>query len=112
MSGTGSRWSVDLYSDGVCVYELDAYGEIDSVVTWARNSGTAKAAFEELCQRLPKTSFSRRRRSHMEADGVIDTPQRQAKLATIRFLIDHEKSLTVHCRGCGRHVILDLKALG
>jgi hypothetical protein len=105
MSNPKDRWSVDLYSEGTCVYELDAAGEVVGIVAWARNSLAAAAAFDEICKRQPGTSFSRRRRSHVEADRLVEAP-------TIRYLIDHQKSLTVSCSRCNRHVVMDLNAIG
>lgn len=36
------------------------------IVAWARNTPSANAAFGELCERNPKTSYELRRRGQVE----------------------------------------------
>lgn len=57
---------VNLYSEGSRVYQLDHNGEDASIVAWARNSGVALAALEELRKREPNTRFMQRRRGWVE----------------------------------------------
>jgi hypothetical protein len=63
-----NAWSVDLYADGVCVYELDRNGDIVRIAAWASNVLVARAAFDELVKSYPEQSFSCRKRAHVLAE--------------------------------------------
>jgi len=64
-------FDVDLYGNGSCVMEVDASGNVVEIVAWARNSLTAQAAFEELCDRNPNKSYQRRQRSWLGAERLV-----------------------------------------
>lgn len=70
------RFQIDVHSQGSAVYKLDAKGEIEEAVAFARNSLVARAAFNELCARYPKDSFSQRRRSWVEAERISRKAER------------------------------------
>ncbi len=68
--GPGARFRIDVHADGSAIYELDAAGEIKTVVAFARNASVARAAFDYLCKEYPEDSFSQRRRSWIEAQRI------------------------------------------
>lgn len=65
-----SRWHIDLYADGCCVYELDREGEILRIAAWAPNALTARAAYDQLVAANSGQSFSCRRRSWVMAEHI------------------------------------------
>lgn len=71
MKDPHARFRVDLYAEGSTIYQLDHRGEIFQIVAWARNALVARTAFDYLCEKYPKESFSQRRRSWVEADRII-----------------------------------------
>jgi hypothetical protein len=65
------RFHIDAYAQGSAIYKLDAKGEIDEVVAFAKSTLTARAAFLELCESNPRYSFSQRRKSWVEDERIV-----------------------------------------
>jgi hypothetical protein len=61
-----SRWDIDLYKEGSCIYQLDSKGEIFRLDAWARNTIAARGALDVLKERHPNESFSMRRGAWVE----------------------------------------------
>ena len=68
-----AKWKVDLYGDGVCVYELDREGGVVRIAAWASNALVAQCAFDYLVKAYPEEAFSCRRRSWVLADYLPPT---------------------------------------
>lgn len=65
------RFNFDPYSEGSCVYETDAEGNIRELVAWAKSTLVANVAFEKLCEQNPETSYLQKRRSWVENERVV-----------------------------------------
>jgi hypothetical protein len=61
-------WSVDLYSEGSCIYRLDVKGEILQIEAWARGTIAGRAALASLKEHNPRERFSQRRGSWVEGE--------------------------------------------
>lgn len=59
-------WTVDLYSEGGCVYRIDEKGEIFQIEAWARSATTAGAALKLLKEQNPTQRYSQRRGGWVE----------------------------------------------
>lgn len=63
-----SRFRVDLYDEGSCIYQIDGKGEVFRIDAWARSSLVAGAAFEALKAANPTISYSQRRGAWVEGE--------------------------------------------